>query len=54
MLDCRDHFDHLKDWVQRAYFTTPSGMKEFGFTGDVAFEGFPGCTHTGTVHSTGK
>lgn len=47
----RDHLDHLKDWVQRAYFTTPAGMKEFGFTGDTAFEGFPGCRHPGDVHS---
>jgi hypothetical protein len=41
----RDHLDHLKDWVQRAYFTTAAGMKEFGFTGDTAFESFPGCPH---------
>ena len=47
----RDHFDHLQDWVQRAYFTTAPGMKEFGFTGDTAFEGFPGCSHKGDVHS---
>lgn len=47
----RDHFDHLKDWVQRAYLTTPQGMKEFGFTGDIAFESFPGCTHKGDAHS---
>jgi hypothetical protein len=47
----RDHFDHLKDWVQRAYFTTAPGMKDFGFNGDEAFEGFPGCAHTGDVHS---
>lgn len=47
----RDHFDHLKDWVQRAYFTTAPGMKEFGFTGDIAFEAFPGCPHKGDTHS---
>lgn len=47
----RDHFDHIKDWVQRAYLTTPQGMKEFGFTPDVAFESFPGCTHKGDTHS---
>ena len=47
----RDHLDHLKDWVQRAYFTTPAGMKDFGFTGDTAFERFPGCPHPGDAHS---
>ena len=47
----RDHLDHLKDWVHRAYVTTPAGMKDFGFTGAIAFEGFPGCPHPGNVHS---
>jgi hypothetical protein len=47
----RDHLDHLKDWIQRAYVTTAAGMKDFGYTGDTAFEGFPGCTHPGDVHS---
>lgn len=47
----RDHFDHLKDWIQRAYFTTAPGMKEYGFTGATGFEGFPGCPHAGNVHS---
>src|SRR5688572_18480187 len=47
----RDHLDHLKDWVQRAYLTTAAGMKEFGFTGDIAFERFPGCPHPGDAHS---
>lgn len=46
----RDHFDHLKDWIQRAYATTPAGMKELGFTGRMAFPSFPGCTHPGTDH----
>ena len=46
----RDHFDHLKDWIQRGYFTTPPGMKELGFTGRMAFPGFPGCTHPGNDH----
>ena len=46
----RDHFDHLKDWVMRAYATTPSGMKELGFTGRMAFPAFPGCQHQGNDH----
>jgi hypothetical protein len=46
----RDHFDHLRDWVQRAYFTTAAGMKELGFTGRMAFPAFPGCPHPGNDH----
>ena len=47
----RDHLDHLKEWVQRAYVTTEAGMKDFGFTGDIAFEKFPGCPHPVNFHS---
>jgi hypothetical protein len=47
----RDHFDHLKDWVQRAYSTTAPGLKELGFTGRMAFPNFPGCTHPGNDHT---
>lgn len=46
----RDHFDHLRDWAQRAYYTTPAGMKELGFTGRMAFPSFPGCSHPGNDH----
>jgi hypothetical protein len=46
----RDQFDHLKDWIQRAYHTTAAGMKELGFTGQVAFRDYPGCTHPGSEH----
>lgn len=47
----RDHFDHLRDWIQRAYFTTAAGMKELGFTGRMAFPAFPGCPHPGNNHT---
>jgi hypothetical protein len=47
----RDHFDHLKDWIQRAYFTTPAGLQELGFTGRMSFPSFPGCTHPGHDHT---
>jgi hypothetical protein len=45
----RDHFDHLKGWIQRAYYTTAGGTEELGFAG-VAFPSFPGCTHQGDDH----
>jgi hypothetical protein len=46
----RDHFEHLRDWIQRAYYTTAAGMKELGFTGRMAFPNFPGCPHPGNDH----
>lgn len=47
----RDHFDHLKDVVQRAYATTEAGAKDLGFSGRMAFTAFPGCPHAGTDHA---
>jgi len=47
----RDHFDHIKDWVRRAYATTEPGMSELGFTGRMAFPAFPGCPHPGNDHT---
>jgi hypothetical protein len=41
----RDHFDHLKKWVVGAYYSSPAGMKELGYTGQQFFQSFPGCTH---------
>jgi hypothetical protein len=46
----RDHFDHLRDLVVRAYATTAPGMTELGFTGRMVFPSFPGCTHPGDDH----
>jgi gluconate 2-dehydrogenase subunit 3-like protein len=41
----RDHFDHLKGWVSGAYYSSETGLKELGYTGQMFFESFPGCTH---------
>jgi len=41
----RDHFDHLKKWIAGAFYSSPAGMKELGFTGQQFFASFPGCTH---------
>lgn len=43
----RDHFDLLKGWIAGAYYSSEIGMKELGWTGNVVFESFPGCTHEG-------
>jgi gluconate 2-dehydrogenase subunit 3-like protein len=39
------HFENLKGWVSGAYYSSESGMRELGWTGDYAFAEFPGCAH---------
>jgi hypothetical protein len=41
----RDHFDNIKGWVSGAYYSSEVGMRELGWTGQVAWESFPGCQH---------
>ncbi len=47
----RDHFDHLRALVARAYYATEPGMKELDFAGRMAWPNLPGCTHAGDDHS---
>lgn len=44
----RDHFDHLKGWISGAYYSSEIGMRELGWTGNMFFEKYPGCTHGGS------
>jgi len=39
------HFENLKGWISGAYYSSEVGMRELGWTGDYAFEKFPGCAH---------
>ncbi len=41
----RDHFNHLKEWISGAYYSSEVGMKELGWTGQMMWESFPGCQH---------
>jgi gluconate 2-dehydrogenase subunit 3-like protein len=41
----RDHFDLLKGWIAGAYYSSETGMRELGWTGNVVFAAFPGCDH---------
>ena len=41
------HFQHLKDWIAGAYYSSEIGMRELGWTGNVVHEQLPGCTHPG-------
>ena len=44
VLNLRDHFDNVKSWVSSAYYSSEPGMKELGWTGQVAWESLPGCS----------
>ncbi len=46
----RDYFDHLKQWIGMAYYSSEAGMKELGWKGQNFFAGFPGC-QPGSDHS---
>jgi Gluconate 2-dehydrogenase subunit 3 len=39
------HFNHLKQWVAGAYYSSEIGMRELGWTPDRVFSSFPGCSH---------
>jgi hypothetical protein len=43
----RRHFQHLKDWVAGAYYSSEPGMRELGWTGNMFHQELPGCTHPG-------
>ncbi|MGA2076942.1 MAG: gluconate 2-dehydrogenase subunit 3 family protein [Terriglobia bacterium] len=46
VLTLRDHFENIKGWVSGAYYSSEFGMKELGWTGQVAWDGLPGCPHS--------
>lgn len=46
-LRMHDHFENIKGWVARAYYSSEAGMKEMGWTGQVYFSSFPGCGKPG-------
>jgi hypothetical protein len=48
--DLHAHFENLKGWISGAYYSSEAGMRELGWTGDYAFERFPGCEHTEGHH----
>jgi Gluconate 2-dehydrogenase subunit 3 len=44
VLTLRDHFENIKGWVSSAFYSSEFGMKELGWTGQVAWESLPGCS----------
>jgi hypothetical protein len=45
ILTLRDHFDILKGWITGAFYSSEFGMKELGWTGQVAWDSLPSCVH---------
>lgn len=41
----RDHFDTVKEWVGRAYYSSEVGLRDLGWTGRVMWESWPSCKH---------
>jgi len=39
----REHFNHLKEWIVGAYYSSETGMRELGWTGNFAFPNYPQC-----------
>jgi hypothetical protein len=42
-----DHFNHLKERIAGAYYSSEAGLKELGSTGQMFFASFPDCDHPG-------
>jgi len=43
----RDHFDYVKGTIVGAFYSSESGLKELGSTGQMFFASFPDCDHEG-------
>jgi hypothetical protein len=43
----RGHFQNLKGWIAGAYYSSETGMRELGWTGNTFHQQLPGCTHPG-------
>ena len=46
-----EDFNHLKDWIVSAYYSSEDGMRELGWDGKHAFARFPGCEHDSAEHA---
>jgi hypothetical protein len=45
----REYFDHLKEWITGAYYSSEPGMRELGWTDNFAFPGYPQCETPGSA-----
>ena len=44
------HFNQLKSWISRAYYSSEVGMQELGWDGSFAHGELQGCTHLPGTH----
>jgi len=44
-LTLRDHFDIVKEWVGKAYYSSEAGLRDLGWTGRVMWDSWPSCKH---------
>ncbi len=44
------HFQVLKDWISRAYYSSEAGMKELGWENSPFHEPFQGCDQPSEIH----
>ena len=49
-----NHFNHLKGWISRTYYSSEIGMKELGWDGTPPFGSFQGCPHPEGTHERGS
>lgn len=46
------HFNNLKNWTSKAFYTSPTGLKELGWNGSFPAGNFTGCEHTSDRHDS--
>ncbi len=42
----RDHFENLKEWVRKAYYSSEIGMREMGWSDTYFYDSLPPCNGT--------
>jgi len=42
----RDHFDNLKGWVSKAYYSSEIGLRELGWSDSYFYDSLPECNGT--------
>ncbi len=42
----RDHFENLKEWVRKTYYSSEEGMRELGWSDDYFHDSLPPCNGT--------
>jgi len=46
-----EHFEHLKEWISEAFYSSEIGMKSLGWDGNLIHGVFAGCEHGVSAHA---